>query len=502
MGETANKIRIFDTTLRDGEQTPGVSLTPEDKIIVARQLDRLGVDAIEAGMPITSKGEYEGVCLIAKEGLSAEIYGLARVIKEDVDAVIDSGAPNVHIFISTSDLHLKHQLKITREEAVQRVLETIDYAKAHGLAVEFSAMDATRTNLAFLKKMYSAVVEAGAIRINIADTVGVMTPEKMYQLVGEIKSAVNTPISVHCHDDFGMAVANSLAGVEAGAGQIHVAVNGLGERAGNAALEEVVISLNMLYNKKTNVKTELIYQTSQLVSKLTRIPVQPNKAIVGENAFTHESGIHTHGMTKTPLTYEPIPPDLVGRRRRFVAGKHVGAAGIRAELNEMGLSPDNEQLKEIVMKVKEIADRGRMMTDADLEVVAKSVIGGSVEETKKIIELCELSVMTGTKTISTASVRLLLDGKEYSSAETGVGPVDAAMRAIQNITMNRINARLKEYRIEALTGGSEAVAEVIIKVEDKNGNLVSARAANEDIVKASVEAMINGINSLLLKQRR
>ncbi len=498
----ADKVRIFDTTLRDGEQTPGVSLTPEDKTIVASQLDRLGVDAIEAGMPITSKGDFEAVRLVAKQGLSAEIYGLARVTKEDVDAVIDSGAPNIHLFVATSDLHLQYKLMMTREQAIQKSLEMVDYAKAHGLAVEFSPEDATRTSLEYLVEVCSAVNKAGVQRIDIPDTVGVMTPKKMYQLVSDVRSAVNIPISVHCHNDFGMAVANSLAGVEAGADQIHVAVNGLGERAGNAALEEVVTSLIMLYDKKINIKTELLYQTSQLVARLTKIPVQPNKAIVGENAFTHEAGIHTHGMTKDPLTYEPIPPDFVGRRRRFVAGKHVGAAGIKAELNEMGLFPNGEQLKEIVLKVKDISDRGRMMTDSELEVIAKNIIGGSAEEDKKIIELCELSVMTGTKMTPTASVRLLLDGKEYSSAETGVGPVDAAMRAIQNITMNRINARLREYRLEALTGGSEAVAEVVIKVEDKDGNLVSARAANEDIVKASVDAMINGINRLLLTQRR
>ena len=502
MSESINIVRIFDTTLRDGEQTPGVSLTPEEKVVIARQLDQLGVDAIEAGMPITSKGDFEGVRLIAKEGLSAQIYGLSRMIKEDVDAVVKSGAPNVHLFIATSDLHLKQKLMMSREQAIQKSLETIDYARANGLAVEFSAEDATRTDLQYLKKMYCAVVEAGAASINIPDTVGVMTPKRMFQLVGEIRSLIKVPISVHCHNDFGMAVANSLAGVEAGANQVHVAVNGLGERAGNAALEEVVASVDLLYGKKTNVKTALLYQTSQLVSRLTKIPVQPNKAVIGENAFTHEAGIHTHGMVMDPLTYEPIPPAFVGRRRRFVAGKHSGTAGIKSELNEMGLFPSDEQLKEIVLKVKDISDAGRMVTDVELETIAKLVIGGPMEADKKIIELRELAVMSGTKMMPTASVCLLLDGKEFASAETGVGPVDAAMRAIQDITTDRINVRLREYRLEALTGGSEALAEVIIKVEDKDGNIVSARAANVDIVKASVEAMINGINKLLLRQRR
>ena len=496
-----NRIRIFDTTLRDGEQTPGVSLTPRDKLIIARQLDKLGVDAIEAGMPITSKGDFEGVHLIANEGLSAQIYGLSRMTKNDVDAVIKSGVSNIHLFIATSDLHLKYKLMMTQQQVLQRSLEIIDYAKAHGLSIEFSAEDATRTNLDYLKKICMSVEEAGVDIINIPDTVGVMTPKKMSQLVSEIRSIVSIPISVHCHNDFGMAVANSLAGVEAGANQVEVAINGLGERAGNAALEEVVASLNLLYDNKTNVKTELIYQTSQLVSKLTKIFVQPNKAIVGENAFVHEAGIHTHGMVMAPITYEPIPPDFVGRRRKFVAGKHSGTTGIQSQLNEMDLHPSNEQLKDIVQKVKELSDTGKMLTDVDLQTIAQTVIGGMVDEIN-LIELLELSVMTGTKMTPTASVRLILEGKEYSAAEVGVGPVDSAIRAIQNITMNHINVRLKEYRIEALTGGSEAVAEVVIKVEDKDGYTVSARAANEDIVKASVEAMITGINRLLIRQKK
>ena len=495
------KIRVFDTTLRDGEGTPGVSLTPDDKVIIARQLDRLGVDAIEVGTPITSKGEMESARRIVKEGLRAEVYALARVVKEDVDAIIDSGAEYIHLFIATSDLHLKHKLRMSREQAIQKSLEMIDYAKSHGLTVEFSAEDATRTDLAFLKEFYKTVTEAGAIRINIPDTVGVMTPNKMYQLVKEVRSVVKVPISVHCHNDFGMAVANSLAGVEAGAEQTHVTINGLGERAGNAALEEVVLSLNMLYNRKTNIRTELLYQTSQLVSKLTHMPIQPNKAIVGDNAFTHEVGIHTHGLVAMPLTYEPIPPELVGQRRRIVPGKYSGRHGIKAELEEMGLYPTDQQILEIVGQVRALGDKGKIVTDADLVAIAKAVTGETVEE-KKLIELGELSVMTGTKMTPTASVRVILDGKEFSSAETGVGPVDAAMRAIQKITSDLVNVRLREYRLEALTGGSDAVAEVIIKVEDNVGNIVSARSANEDIVKASVNAMITGINRLLLKKKK
>jgi len=495
------RVRIFDTTLRDGEQTPGAALNPQNKLIIARQLERLGVDAIEAGTPITSKGEFEGMRLIVSEELKAEVYGLARVVKGDVDAVADTGAKYVHLFIATSDLHLKYKLHMTREEAIQRALEAIDYARSRGLLVEFSAEDATRTDLAYLKQICKAVEEAGVIRVNIPDTVGIMTPAKMENLVKDLRTTLKVPLSVHCHDDFGMAVANTLAGLEAGADQAHVTVNGLGERAGNASLEEVVTSLKLLYNRETRIDTTLIYQTSQLVSKLTGIPVQPNKAIVGDNAFTHVSGIHTHGLVEKPLTYEPIPPELVGARRRLIAGKHAGSHGIRAELEEMGIYPDDDQLKTIVAKVKDMGDRGRTVTDSELLSVAREVIGITAEKEKRPVELTELAVMTGTNMTPTASVRLIIEEKPFSSAETGVGPVDAAMRAIQRVTTDLVHVRLKEYRLEALTGGSDAVAEVVIRVEDKDGNEVSARAANEDIVKASVDAMILGINRLLMKRR-
>ena len=491
------RIRIFDTTLRDGEQTPGASLAPNEKLLIARQLDRLGVDAIEGGTPVTSKGESEAMKLIVSEGLKAEIYGLARVVKGDVDAVADTGAKYVHLFIATSDLHLREKLHMSRDQAIERSLETIDYARSRGLLVEFSAEDATRSDLDYLKRVYEAVQDAGVIRINIPDTVGVMTPTKMQLLVKELRSTLKVPLSVHCHNDFGMAVANTMIGLEAGADQAHVTINGLGERAGNAALEEVITAINLLYGKKTGVDTSLIYQTSQLVSRLTRVPVQPNKAIVGDNAFTHISGIHTHGLVAQPLTYEPIPPEFVGRRRRFIAGKHAGTHGVKAELDEMGIYPNDTQLKQIVGKVKDIGDTGKTVTDTELFAITKDVMGIAADEVKQPVQLAELAVMTGTKMTPTASVRLIIDEKEFAAAETGVGPVDAAMRAIQRVTMDLVNVKLKEYRLEALTGGSNAVAEVVIRVEDKEGNEVSARAANEDIVKASVDAMINGINRLL-----
>ena len=493
-------VRIFDTTLRDGEQTPGISLTAEEKVKIAHQLDKLGVDAIEAGFPIASKGERESVAAVAKAELSCEIVGLARANQADIDAAIESQVGCVHVFLATSDLHLKYKLKLTREEVLRKITDSITYAKSHGKTVEYSAEDATRTDLEFLKKVYHAAEGAGADRINIPDTVGVSSPQTIAHITREIGSTVKIPISIHCHDDFGLAVANSLAAVEAGAVQVHVTMNGLGERAGNTSLEEVVMSLHQLYARKTNVKTALLYETSRLVSTLTGIRVQPNKAVVGDNAFGHESGIHTHGITEMPLTYEPYDPADVGRRRWFQAGKHAGAHGISIQLAEAGYFPDKGQLTEIVSRVKDIGDKGKTVTDADLIAVTEAILGRtSVRE--RILDLVDLAAVTGKGLIPTSSVRLRLDGKEYVSSETGVGPVDAAIKAVQKITDPSVQIKLKEYRLEAITGGSDALADALVKVEDANGIVVSASAAREDVVVASVEAMVEAINKILLRHR-
>ena len=337
--------------------------------------------------------------------------------------------------------------------------------------------------------------------LNMPDTVGCMIPRTTFEFFKELKSYIKVPLSAHCHNDFGLAVANSLAAVEAGADQVHTAVNGLGERAGNAALEEVVTTLHVVYGYKTNVNTRLLYSTSRMVASLSGVSVQVNKAIVGENAFAHESGIHTRGVTEQPLTFEPISPELVGRTRKLVAGKLAGTRGIQAELNEIGIHPTEAQLSEIVKRVKELGDKGKMVTDADLIALTSAQLWVEVVGEEKIVDLCDMAVITGIKVIPTASVRLMLDGKEYVAAETGVGPVDAVLKAIQKLTSNLEKIRLSEYRLEAITGGSNAVAEVVIKVEDEKGNIVIARAAREDIVMASVEAMINGINKCLLKNR-
>ena len=490
----------MDTTLRDGEQTPGVSLTADDKIEIAKQLSKLGVDTIEAGFPSSSEGERKVVKEIAHLGLSSEICALSRCTKGDIDAALACDVGLIHVFIPTSPVQMKHAVNLTPDQVLASAVESIEYIKKHGVRCEFSPMDATRSELPFLKQVCKAAQDAGMDTLNVPDTVGIMIPKTTAKLIEELMTVVAVPISIHCHDDFGLAVANSLAAVEAGATQVHTAVNGLGERAGNTSLEEIVTTLHVVYKYKTGVNTRLLYSTSRMVSALTGIAVQVNKAIVGENAFAHESGIHTRGVTEQPLTFEPINPELVGRTRKLVVGKLAGTRGIKAELEEVGIHPTEEQLKEIVQRVKELGDKGKMVTDADLLALTSAVLGEVVGE-EKIVDLCDMAVITGIKVIPTASVRLMLDGKEYIAAETGVGPVDAVLKAITKLTHNLEKIRLKEYRLEAITGGSNAVAEVVIKVEDEKGNIVSARAAREDIVMASVEAMINGINKCLLKNR-
>lgn len=469
-------------------------MTPEKKLLVAKQLDALGVDIIEAGFAAASEGEMEAIKLIAKEGLRAEVCSFARGVKGDIDAVLESGANSVFLVIPASDIHIKNKLKKPREDMLKLTEECTQYAKNHGLIVEFGPEDATRADVAFLKQMIETSIAAGADRVTPPDTVGVMTPERIYPFFSELKEAFpKIPLGVHCHNDFGMAVANSLAGLRAGAEEVHVTVNGLGERAGNASLEEVVVSLKLLYDTETTIKTELLYETSTLVSRLTDIIVQPNKAIVGENAFVHESGIHTQAILAEPLTYEPIPPALVGRMRRLVAGKHAGSRGINAALNEMGLSPTEAQLKEIFLRVKALGDKGKRVTDADLQTIAQSVIGLPVTSA---IKLEELTVVTGDRATPTASVRLNLNGKLLTEAATGVGPVDAAMNAIRKTVSAVEPIRLEEYHVNAITGGTDALVEVVVRLR-KGERVATAMGAHGDIVMASVEAMLSGMNVLM-----
>jgi 2-isopropylmalate synthase len=496
------RVRIFDTTLRDGEQTPGISLSPDQKLSIAKKLDSLGVDAIEAGFPVISEGELKAVKMITSEGLSCDICGLARTNKKDIDAAVDGGLNYIHTFIATSDIHLEYKLKMTREQALAKAIDAVEYGKSRGLQVEFSAEDATRTDRDFLKHVFGDVAKAGADRIDIPDTVGYSTPEYMAAITKDAIEATHLPVSVHCHNDFGLAVANALSGIRAGAQCAHVTINGIGERAGNAALEEFVMALKCLpYNDQkyeTGIKSELLYETSQFVSKIVGIQVQPNKAIVGDNAFGHESGIHTHGILSNPLTYEPISPELVGRKRWLQVGKHAGIHGMNAMLAEYGVKPTEEQSKQILDRVKVLGDQGKQVTDVELLSMANDVLGE--KGIKRIVQLTGFSVSTGIGTMPYAFVKLNIDGKDFIGTDYGVGPVDAALNAIQKITGQISQLRIKDYGLASISGGSNALCEVTIRVEDAQGNSVSAKSVGEDIVTTSVKAVIDGINRIMLKK--
>ena len=495
------KVRIFDTTLRDGEQTPGVSLSPEKKLNIAKKLDALGIDAIETGFPVISEGERNAVKMITSENLQSELCGLARTNKKDIDAAVDCGLNYIHTFIATSDIHLEYKLKMTREQALEKAIDAVEYGKSRGLQVEFSAEDATRTDREFLKSVFTQVAKAGADRIDIPDTVGYSTPQYIAEITKDAIHATQLPVSVHCHNDFGLAVANAISGIQAGAECAHVTINGIGERAGNASLEELVMALNSLqFEQKweTNIKKELLYETSRYVSKIVGITVQPNKAIVGENAFGHESGIHTHGVLNNPLTYEPISPEIVGRTRWLQVGKHAGIHGMNAMLKEYGIVPNEEQTKKILDKVKNIGDQGKQVTEVELLSLANEVIGENT--LKRIVQLTGFSVSTGVGTMPYAFVKLNIDGKEMVATDYGVGPVDASLNAIQKITGQITDeVRLKEYRLDSISGGANALCEVTIKVEDARGNIISSKSVGEDIVTTSVQAMVDGINRIMLK---
>ncbi len=487
------RIKILDTTLRDGEQTPNVALSSEDKLKIAQALDELGVDIIEAGFPINSEGEAEAVKLISNAGLKAEICALCRASPGDLDSALACDVDSVHIFLATSKTHLEKKLKITQQEAIDKAVNAVQYAKDHGLIVEFSDEDGTRTELEFLEQMHRAVQEVHVDRIDIPDTVGVMTPSAMTSFVSEIKKSVRVPLAVHCHDDFGLSVANSLAGVLGGAEEIHVTINGLGERAGNAALEEVVMGLQAFYNVKTNINSRKMAFVSRLVSQLTGIAVPPNKAIVGDNAFSHESGIHVHGVLSDGSTYEPMRPEIVGKERTFVVGKHSGVHAIQNKLKEYGIDLNPEQMKEVVVKVKKWAESGKKLDDAELLAVAYDVMG---EQAAPAIKLEEFTVFTGLNFTPTATVVLNIDGETRRCSETGVGPIDASLSAIRAAVSK--NIVLKEFRLEAITGGSNALCDVTVKLGDtEDAQLLSlGKSVGSDIVTVSVDAMIEGLNRL------
>jgi 2-isopropylmalate synthase len=457
------------------------------------------VNIIEAGFPVSSKGEFESVRQIARAGLSAQVCGLSRIVKADAQACLDADVGLVHVFVPTSDIQIAHTIKKSHDEIVAGAVETVEYVKDQGRTCLFSAMDATRTSPEFLRRIFKAVEEVHCDIINIPDTVGVAVPSAFYTFVKEICEYVDMVVDVHCHNDFGLAVANSLSAVEAGAREIQVTVNGLGERAGNANLAETVMSLHSIYGATTSIKTEYLVETARLVERLTGAKIPITAPIVGENAFSHESGIHSHGVIENSKTFEPgiMTPEMVGHRRRIVLGKHTGRHAVKKVLEDAGYKPTDEQLHEILERIKELGDKGKQITDADLQTIADVVVG-EVAKASQAMVLKEVSVMTGNIITPTATVKAVVRGREKVLANIGVGPVDAALKAVQGLLDGDTSIRLSDFKIEAISGGSDALAEVVIGVEDDRGRKVSARSAREDIVMASVEALVSAINRLML----
>ena len=489
------KVWIFDTTLRDGEQMPSVTYTIDEKIQIARQLDELGVPKIEAGFPITSPGETEAVKEIAGLGLDSKICALSRPLKMDIDKALECDVPYIHIFISTSDLHIEHMMKTTREEVLRQAVDGIEYAKDHGVFVEFSPQDATRTEMNYLRTICKAAEDAGAEMLNIPDTVGVMTPRVTYEFFKELKSVTRVPLSTHAHNDLGQATATSLAAVEAGAEQIHVCVNGLGERAGNTSLEEVAVSLIGQYGVETGLNYFKMAETSALVERLSGVYMPPSTPIVGDNAFSHEAGIHVHGVLGHRGNYEAISAEFVGKRSRIVAGKHAGRHGIFNMVTSMGLEPTQEQLKAIAAEVKKLGDTGKIVSDSDLYAIAKNVMDIRQDDR---VKLDQLLVVTGNTITPTASVTLMVDGKPMTGSGVGNGPIDSAINAIRNVVDGFTDFTLEKFHMKAITGGTDAVADVTVTVR-QDGNKFTASSVNGDTVMASVEAILKGMNRLMDK---
>jgi (R)-citramalate synthase len=449
------------------------------------------VDVIEAGSAVTSAGERTAIKGVAHEGLRAEICSFARALKGDIDYCLECDVESVHLVVPVSDLHIEKKLRKDREAVLGMAVDTTAYAVDHGLIVELSAEDASRADPEFLREFYRQGVAAGAQRLCYCDTVGVLVPDRAAAQFADLSRIA--PLSVHCHDDFGLATANSIAALGAGATQVHVTVNGLGERAGNASLEEVVMTLESLYGYATRLKTTELYRVSRLVSRLTGVPLAQNKPIVGENAFTHESGIHTHGLLADTRTYEPITPEMVGRERRIVLGKHAGSASVHLALKELGLDASDEQLGDILKRVKELGDKGKRVTDADLQAIADAVLEINREAR---IKLQELTVVSGNIVTPTSSIKLSVDDHEVVEAGIGLGPVDAAINALRKAIGKLADITLEEYHVDAITGGTDALVEVWVKLS-RDGHVITARGARADIIMASVEAVVEGVNRLL-----
>ena len=502
-----DRVIIFDTTLRDGEQSPGATLNVEEKVDIAHQLVRLGVDVIEAGFPIASPGDFEAVQRIAREVHGATICGLARAVPIDVDraaeALKDADDPRIHVFISSSDIHLAHQIRKNRSEVLEITDAMVRRAKGFVSNVEFSPMDATRSETEYLVEILRVAVAAGATTLNIPDTVGFAVPEEFGDLIVYLRKTVpgadKVVFSTHCHDDLGMAVANSLAGVKGGARQIECTINGIGERAGNCSLEEVVMALRTrkdYYGFDTRIDTTQLYKTSRMVSNYTGIMVQPNKAVVGANAFAHESGIHQDGILKERSTFEIMNPKDVGQSDTLlVLGKHSGRHAFKTRMEDLGYKLSDEDLNRSFARFKELADKKKAVSDQDLAMI----VADEIRTPTEIYRLDHVQVSCGDHSIPTATVRLIgPDGTVLCDSATGTGPVDAVYKAVNRL-INWEN-RLIEYSVQSVTAGLDAIGEVTIRIES-DGRVFGGRGADTDVIVASTRAYVNALNKLLAAVR-
>jgi D-citramalate synthase len=487
--ENIGDVQFLDTTLRDGEQAPGVSLAPDEKAHIARKLDGAAIDVIEAGSACTGPGERETIRRVADLDLDATVTSFARGIEHDIDLAIDCGVDGINLVVPASEKHVTEKVGITLEENVRSTAELVEYGKDHGLWVEVIGEDGSRADLDYLEELMAASLDAGADRVCYADTVGHATPDRTLECVRML--AELGPTSTHTHDDLGLAVTNALVSLAAGADMVHGTINGIGERAGNVALEEVAITLEHGYGVET-MDLSNVYELAQLVANKTGMALPANKAVVGENAFTHESGIHTDGTLKDDSMYEPYPPEMVGRKRRLALGKHAGRAGVKAALSEHDVSVTDEQLDDIVERVKTIADRGKRVTDVDLLTIAEEIQG--IERDRRV-ELLDLTAVSGVNP-PTASVRLAVEGETRENAATGSGPVDAAMNATEELLSHEIDASLESYHVDAITGGTDALVTVEVEMS-RDDETVSVAVSDSDITHASVTAMVNAMDRLV-----
>lgn len=501
-----DKLIIFDTTLRDGEQAPGATLNEREKIEIAHQLVALGVDVIEAGFPISSKGDFNAVKRIASSVKGVVICGLARAMQKDIDAAYEAtkmakGGARIHVFLATSKIHMQYKLKKAEDEILRIAVESVRYAKKYTKDIEFSPEDASRTEPEFLFKVVEAVIKEGATTVNIPDTVGYAIPEEYGRLIKRIKDEVpnidRAVISVHCHNDLGLSVANSLAAVRNGARQVECTTNGIGERAGNASMEEIVMAIktrsDLFPGVRTTINTREIHKTSRLVSKLTGFVVAPNKAIVGLNAFRHESGIHQDGVLKKRQTYEIIAPEDVGfTGTGLVLGKHSGRHALEKRLAEMGIKLSDDEMRRAFEKFKELADKKKTIYEEDLA----SVVELDIHSFKEAWQLEDISYASGMKVTPEAKVALRHKGKIVKATSEGDGPVDACYKAIEKIT--KVKVKLLDYRIEAVTSGKDALGEVSVKISSDK-KVMTGRGSSTDVIEASVKAYLNAINKLASK---